>query len=113
MSDYNPDELVLSKQDVMDLLQAVENYWNQNKVENILYLSALKIIKTGVRVTPEKAVKKLWNTFLRFVKVVEYENGLKRALNNNESWADTMKKIKINLAEDGLDNAMRKYTDAK
>ena len=111
MSSYNPDELILSKQDIIDLLDAVNVYWNQNKKENAMYIGGLKLMKTGIRVTPEKAVKKIWNTFLKFILVVQYENAIQKALTNKETWANTLTKIKIDIAEQGIDKAMEKYTN--
>ena len=111
MSTYDPDELVLSKRDVIELLEAIEIYWNQNTRDNLLYLAGVKLMKQGIKLTPEKAVKKIWNTFLKFILVVQYENALQKALKSGESWGATLTKIKIDIARDGIDKAMKKYSN--
>ena len=110
-TNYDPDELVLEKQDVMDLIDAVLIYWNQNKKENLLYIAGLKTMKAGLTITPEKAVKKIWNTLLKFIMVVQYQNALQSAMKNKETWANTLDKIKVTIAKDGIDKAMKKYTN--
>ena len=101
---YNPDEFILSKQDVMDLIEAVIVYWRKNTKENAIYIAGLKTMKWGLYVTPEKAVKKIWNTFLAFIFRVQYENAMAHAMKNKETWAETLSKMKKKIAVEGIEN---------
>ena len=101
---YNPDEFVLSKQDVMDLIEAVIVFWRKNTKENAIYIAGLKTMKYGLYITPEVAVKKIWNTMLSFIFRIQYENALAHALENKETWGETLAKIKKKIAKEGIEN---------
>lgn len=110
---YDPDELELSKNDVLDLIDAVLFFWNKNKKENWHYIIGLGTMRIGVKITPEGAVKKIWNTLLKFMWIVQYENAIHKALKNKEEWAMTLLKLKQKIATDGIDKALENYTKKK
>lgn len=100
---YNPDEFILSKQDVMDLVDAVILFWKKNPKENALYIAGLKTMKFALYVTPERSVKKIWNTLLHFIFRIQYENALAHAMKNKESWSQTLSKLKKKIAVEGIE----------
>ena len=46
---FNPDELVLSKDDVLDLLDGIESRWKKNKKDNWKLLLSLEGMKVYIR----------------------------------------------------------------
>ncbi len=99
---YDPDELALTKKDVLEIMDAVKIFWSKNKSENWFYISVLQSMKAMAVVTPEHVVKKIWNTMLKFIFRIQYENALQHAMKNKETWADTLSRIKQKIAEDGI-----------
>ena len=91
---FDPDEFVLTKQDVLKILDRIENRWKQNKKDNLPLLMELKGAKFYFRIKSEESIRELWGEILNEFNEIMIENSLSIAKNNDESWADTFQKIK-------------------
>jgi len=91
---FNPDELVLSKKDVLELLDGIGNRWKQNKKDNWKFLTSLEMMKAGIHMTGEETIKMIWSEILNGLNELLIENSLAIAKGNKESWAETFNKIK-------------------
>ena len=91
---FNPDDLALSKKDVLELIDGIAERWKQNKKDNWKYIASLEMMKAGIHMTGEETIKMIWSEILKGFNELLMENSLAIAKGNNESWAETFEKIK-------------------
>lgn len=91
---FNPDELVLSKADVLELLGGIENRWSKNKKDNWKLLLSLEGMKVYIRMSSDETIKAIWSEIVKGFNELLMENSIAIAKGNQESWADTFEKIK-------------------
>ena len=91
---FNPDDLVLTKQDVLSMLDDIESRWRQNKKENWKLILSLNGMKAYISLSSEETIKALWSEIVKGFNELLIENSLAIAKGNDESWAETFEKIK-------------------
>ena len=91
---FNPDDLVLTKQDVLSMLDDIESRWKKNKKDNWKLILSLNGMKAYVSLSSEETIKALWSEIVRGFNELLIENSLAIAKGNDESWAETFEKIK-------------------
>ena len=62
---FNPDDLVISKQDVLSMLDDIESRWKQNKKDNWKFLASLGMMKAGIHMTGEDTIKAIWSEIVK------------------------------------------------
>ena len=97
---FNPDELVLTKSDVLELFDGISQRWKKNKKDNWKFLASLEMMKAGVHMTGEDTIKAIWSEILHGFNELLIQNSLAIAKGNNESWAETFEKIKKSKKSD-------------
>ena len=113
--DFNPDEFVLTKQDVNDFLNLCLNYLGRTlkqKVRNTHFILALEAMKAGLILTREKDFKIIWTLLLQFIFQLMHENALQKAFKDKEAWGLTLAKIKSSW-KDGkqLEKMLLRFTE--
>ena len=96
----NPDELKLSKQDILDLMNGIENRWKKNNKSNYQFIISLEAMKVGIRLMKESTITQLWIEIINGFNALLYENAIAKAKGENESWAKTLEKVKKKIRED-------------
>lgn len=96
---YDPDTLDLSKQDVLDFIDAIVERWKKNKKDNLKFIAAVKLMKVGIRLQDEETIKTIWGDILDGFNRLQYENAMRKMQKQNISWADVKAKIKKEIAE--------------
>lgn len=100
---FNPDELKLTKKDVLELMNGIENRWKKNNKSNYQFIMSLEAMKIGIRLTTEQTVKDIWVEIVNGFNELLYENGMARARGEKETWAETLQKVKTKLKDNAGD----------
>ena len=91
---FDPDELILTKDDIYKLLDLIEKRWMKNPKENFKYIGGLKLMKAGIVMTKEKTVRKIWSEIVMGFSVLLEENARQRMAGEFVSFGETFNKIK-------------------
>jgi hypothetical protein len=88
---FDPDDLVLTKSEILDFCDRVLKKWNKNSEINPNSILAMTAVKTSVVWTDDDSLKAIWNEILKWIFELLYENAMVR---DDESWGNVMKKLK-------------------
>lgn len=91
---FDPDELVLTKQDVLQMLNSIENRWSKNKKNNWKLILSINGMKAYISFSSEETIKAIWSEIVKGFNELLIENSLAIAKGNNEKWSETFEKIK-------------------
>tara|TARA_R110002020_G_scaffold338857_1_gene554112 strand:- start:338 stop:649 length:312 start_codon:yes stop_codon:yes gene_type:complete len=72
----DPDKLNLTKKDLLEFCNKVLDEWSENKVANIKYIIAIKIMIAQIRLTPEPILKAIWKKITLWFYDLTYQNAL-------------------------------------
>jgi len=97
---FDPDELKLTKHDILDMLNSIESRWKQDKFSNSQFIISMEAMKIGVRLMKEETISKLWGEIVNGFNELLYENAMAKAKGENESWSDTLEKVKRKIKDD-------------
>jgi len=97
---FDPDELKLSKKDILDLMDSIEKRWKRNNKSNYQFIVSMEAMKIGIRLTSEKTISQIWYEIVNGFNELLYENGMAQARGENETWAETLEKVKTKLKDD-------------
>jgi len=97
---FNPDELKLTKKDILEIMDSIEDRWKQDKFRNSQFIISLEAMKLGIRLMKESTITQLWIEIINGFNALLYENALARAKGENENWAKTLEKVKKRIKED-------------
>ena len=90
---FDPDRLVLSKNQILEFCDRVLEKWNESPQKNANNILAMNAVKTSIFWTDEESLKAIWGEILHWTFDLLYENALAQE-NNHGDWSDVMKKIK-------------------
>jgi len=96
---FDPDELKLTKKDILELMNGIENRWKKNNRANNQFIISMEAMKIGIRLTSEKTISQIWYEIINGFNELLYENGIAKAKGENESWAETLEKVKRKLKD--------------
>ncbi len=88
---FDPDDLKLSKCEILDFCDGVLEKWNKNPTKNATNILAMTAVKASVIWTDEDSLKAIWGEILKWVFELLYENALAQ---DDEYWRNVMKKLK-------------------
>ena len=86
----DPDKLNLTKKDLLEFCNKVLDEWSVNKVANIKYIIAIKIMIAQIRLTPEPILKAIWKKITLWFYDLTYANAL---ANTKETMFKELRKI--------------------
>ncbi len=72
----DPDKLNLSKKDVLEFCDRVLQEWSKDRISNLKYIVAIKIMIAQIRLTPEPVLKAIWKKITLWFYDLTYENAL-------------------------------------
>lgn len=72
----DPDELHLSKKELLVFLRLCVSEWNQNKIKNWQYIIWMSAMITGITATPEPVLKVIWRKIISWINKLQYQNAL-------------------------------------
>jgi len=105
---FNPDELKLTKKDIIELMDGIEKRWKKNNKANYQFIISMEAMKIGIRLTSEQTVSDIWLEIVNGFNELLYENGMAHARGENETWAETLEKVKTKLKNNAGDPIVTK-----
>jgi len=99
----DPDKVVMTKKDVLEIIDLILEQWNKNFGTNWKFIIGLRAIKTGIILQPESVVTKIWSALLGFINQIIYEFTIRDAVKQDEAWAKSLKKVKERIKAEGLE----------
>lgn len=90
---YDPDRLVLTKDEIIEFCDTVLDKWNKNPQKNAKNIFAMNAVKTSVLWTDEESLKAIWSEILNWTYDLLYENAIAQG-KDNVDWSQVMKKLK-------------------
>ena len=93
--EFDPDRLVLTKQEIVEFCDRVLAKWDKNPKENAQNIMAMNAVKMSVLWTDEEQIKVIWAEILKWAFELLYKNAIAQAKEENVNWSKIMSKIKI------------------
>lgn len=87
---FDPDELVLTKSEILEFCDRVLKKWNKNPSKNAKNILAMNAVKTSVLWTDDESLKAIWSEIIAWTFELLYANAMAR----DEEWANLLKKLK-------------------
>ena len=87
---FDPDELVLTKIDILQFCDRVIKKWNKNPSKNSKNILAMNAVKTSVLWTDDESLKAIWGEIIAWTFELLYEN----AMAQDTEWTNMLKKLK-------------------
>ena len=72
--EFDPDRLVLTKQEIVEFCDRVLTKWNKNPKENAQNIMAMNAVKMSVLWTDEGQIKVIWAEILKWAFVLLNRN---------------------------------------
>ena len=91
--DYDPDRLVLTKQEVLEFCDRVLNRWKKKPVENAKNIFAMNAVRNSVYWTEEETLKLIWGEILRWAFELLYVNAIAQGKEEDANWSHIMNKL--------------------
>lgn len=88
---FDPDRLVLSKQEILEFCDRVLEKWNKHPTKNAKNILAMSAVKTSVVWTDDESLKAIWSEILNWTFELLYENAM---ADNNKKWTNVREKLK-------------------
>ena len=88
---FDADQLRLSKDQIIGLMDSVRKRWLKNKRKNIRYIVALTALKTAVQITPDMVLQVIWGDLVRLTNEMISYNAMQRLKGEMPKTADMVK----------------------
>jgi hypothetical protein len=89
---FNPDSLVLTKNEILEFCDKVIEKWNKHPSKNANHILAMTAVKASVVWTDEESLKAIWSEIIAWVFELLYQNALSQG--KGDDWSNVMKKLK-------------------
>ena len=101
---YNPDKLVLSKNEIIEFCDRVLDKWSKEPTKNAQNILAMNAVRAGIYYTDEDSLKAIWTEILYWTFDLMFKNAIAQAKEENVKWSPVLKKLekeKTPLVEPG------------
>jgi len=85
------DDLAMSKDDVLVILNAIIRRWRRATRANAKYILAAGTIRVAILATPDRLFAKIWGDVERGLRRIQAINEAKRAMGEHPQMADILK----------------------
>jgi hypothetical protein len=92
-STFDPDKLVLTKNEILEFCDRVLEKWNKNPSKNATNILAMNAVKTGIVWTDEESLQAIWGEIIVWVFELLYENTLAKNKSPGD-WSAVLKQLK-------------------
>ena len=92
--EFDPDRLVLTKQDILDFCDRVIEKWQKDSTKDQKHTLAMNAVKMSIYWTDDESLKIIWSKILHWTYELLYENAIAQAGEENIDWSTVMKQIK-------------------
>ena len=87
---YDPDELVLTKKQILECMDTVEKVWiDGGRRRNAKYLAGIKLFKIAVKSQDERVIQSIFKLTMKFLDLLRYHN----MLHNKSVEANILSKV--------------------
>ncbi|MFB5610311.1 MAG: hypothetical protein ACE5RT_00725 [Nitrosopumilaceae archaeon] len=93
---FDPDRLVLSKNDIIDFCDRVIEKWSKDPEKNANHIFAMNAVKTSIFWTDEESLKEIWGEILRWSYDLLYENAIAQGNEEDVDWSKILKQVRKN-----------------
>jgi len=90
---FNPDELQLTKSDIIEMLDSISERFKKNKKGNMKFIISVEAMKIGIRMMDDQTLNQIWTEIINGFNELLYQN----ALNGNHTWSENLKIVKDKL----------------
>ena len=91
---FDPDNLILSKNEILAFCDKVIEKWNKHPTKNANNILAMTAVKASIVWTDEDSLKAIWSEIIHWVFELLYENALSQGNSGDVDWSSVMKKLK-------------------
>jgi len=92
--EFDPDRLVLTKQEILEFCDGVLEKWKKKPKENAKNIFAMNAVRMSILWTDEDSLKAIWGEILKWAFALMYKNAIAQAREENVDWPHVMEKIK-------------------
>jgi len=93
--EFDPDRLVLTKQEILEFCDGVLEKWEKKPKENAQNIFTMNAVRMSVQWTDEDSLKAIWGEILKWAFALMYKNAIAQAREENIDWSHIMGKINI------------------
>ncbi len=90
---FDPDRLVLSKDEILDFCDRVLDKWSKEPTVNAQNIIAMNTVRTSVCWTDEESIKAIWGEILNWTFELLYKNAIAQAREEKNDWSPVMEKL--------------------
>ena len=90
---FDPDRLVLSKEEILDFCDRVLAKWSTLPAENAQNIVAMNAVRTSVYWTDEDSLKAIWGEILNWTFELMYKNAIAQAREEKKEWSPILEKL--------------------
>ena len=76
LDSLDPDNLNLSKKDLLNFCHSCIDEWKENRIGNFKFIVSMELIVAGVKITPEDVLKAVWKKILIWFWDLQFQNAL-------------------------------------
>lgn len=91
---FDPESLVLTKDDVVHFCDRILEKWNKDPSKNLKQIFAMNAVRTSVFWTDDDSLKAIWKEILLWMYDLLYENAKAHGNESDYNWTKTLSKIK-------------------
>lgn len=93
-STFDPEQLSLSKNDIIAFCDRILEKWNKESSKNMRQIFAMNAVRTSVFWTDEESLKAIWKEIIQWTYELLYENAKAHGNESSLDWTKTLSKIK-------------------
>ena len=93
IKDFDPDRLVLSKDQILEFCDKVLTSWKEDPNQNRSNIVAMTAVRTSVYWTDEESLKAIWNEILKWTFELMYKNAIAQAKEENTEWSPILEQL--------------------
>ena len=90
---FDPDRLVLSKEEILDFCDRVLAKWSTLPAENAQNIVAMNAVRTSVYWTDEDSLKAIWGEILNWTFELMHKNAIAQAKEEKKEWSPILEKL--------------------
>ncbi len=91
--EFDPDELILSKNQILEFCDKVLTKWKEDPNQNRSNIVAMNGVRTSVYWTDEESLKAIWSEILKWTFELMYKNAIAQAKEENLGWSPILEKL--------------------
>ena len=92
---FDPDRLVLTKQEILEFCDGVLEKWERKPEENAQNIFTMNAVRMSVQWTDEESLKAIWGEILKWSFALMYKNAIAQAKVENIDWSHILGKINV------------------